>query len=97
MPKIHVAESIEIAASPERAFDVVADFGSWTKWSPWLGAEPDARVDVTDNPNSVGSGYRWSGDVVGEGEMEHVRLDHGTRSRRTPAVFPTVGSRRRMG
>ena len=74
MPAYHVDQSIEINASADRVYEVVADYGTWTAWSPWLCAEPDARVDVTGEPRTEGSRYRWSGDIVGEGEIEHLRL-----------------------
>ncbi len=74
MPRFHVDRSIEIAAPPETVYEKVVDFGTWTTWSPWLCAEPDADVTVTDNSNSVGSIYRWSGEVVGAGEIEHKQL-----------------------
>lgn len=74
MPAYQVDESIEIDASPDRVYDVVADFGTWTKWSPWLCAEPTAQVDVTGPPATIGSCYSWVGEVVGHGEIEHVQL-----------------------
>lgn len=69
MPKYSVAKSIVIAASPERVFEVVSDFGTWTTWSPWLIAEPDARVDVAGAAATVGHSYRWEGQRVGAGQM----------------------------
>lgn len=78
MPQLHVVRSIEIESSPEQVFDAVADFGSWTTWSPWLCADPDAKVTVSDDPKSVGSTYTWDGDVVGAGEIEHVMLESPT-------------------
>ena len=77
MPKFHVHRSTEIAASPQRVFEAVADFGTWTTWSPWLCAEPDADVRVSDDASSVGSLYSWQGDLVGQGEIEHRRLEPG--------------------
>ena len=74
MPKFSVAKSINIDASPERVFEIVSDFGTWRKWSPWLCAEPEAKVIVSDNPNSVGSQYTWTGKVVGEGKISHAQL-----------------------
>lgn len=74
MPKYHVARSIEIDASPEDVFNLVSDFGTWTKWSPWLCSEPDAEVIVSDDAKSVGSQYSWAGEVVGHGEIEHKEL-----------------------
>ncbi|GAA4450159.1 SRPBCC family protein [Novipirellula rosea] len=75
MPAFEVSRSIEIAVPPETVYDGVADLGTWTKWSPWLGIDPDAVVTVSENANSVGAIYRWKGEVVGEGELEHLKLD----------------------
>ena len=75
MPKFHVQRSIEISASPDQVFDQVADFKTWTIWSPWLLAEPDAQVTLTSNTNDVGAVYAWQGKVVGAGEIEHQRLE----------------------
>ncbi len=74
MPKFSVSKSIEVDASPDRVFEVVSDFGTWRTWSPWLCAEPEAKVVVSENSNSVGSSYSWTGDLVGEGSMKHARL-----------------------
>jgi len=74
MPRFHVQRSIEINAPAERVFEVTSDYGQWTRWSPWLCTEPDANVTVSDNANSVGSVYAWSGDLVGAGEIEHKQL-----------------------
>ena len=77
MPKYHIAKSIEIAAPPERVFECVADYGTWTTWSPWLIAEPTAKVTVSKPSNAIGSTYAWVGDVTGEGILEHKRLEPG--------------------
>lgn len=74
MPRYHVQRSIQINAAPQKVFDTVADFGTWTKWSPWLCSEPDAEVKVTADASSVGSIYSWKGEIVGQGEIEHRKL-----------------------
>ncbi len=79
MPAYDVRRSITINATQETVFDTVADYGTWTKWSPWLRIDPQADVTVTDNPNSVNSIYRWTGDVVGAGEIEHKQLQRPTQ------------------
>lgn len=79
MPKIHVSRSEIIQASPEKVFNAVSDFATWTTWSPWLCAEPDANVDVSDDSNSVGSTYDWDGEIVGAGGMQHTLLNPGSR------------------
>lgn len=78
MPKFHVHRSTVINDTPENVFAKVADFGTWTKWSPWLCAEPDAEVVVSEDSSSIGSVYSWKGEVVGQGEVEHRVLEPGT-------------------
>ena len=75
MPRFHVRRSTVINAVPQRVFETVSDYGTWTTWSPWLCAEPDAEVHVTEDSASVGSVYAWRGEIVGEGEIEHRRLE----------------------
>jgi len=77
MPRFHVQRSLDIQAAPDKVFQVVTDYRSWSNWSPWLCAEPDAQVTITDNPSSVGSVYAWKGDLIGEGEIEHRHLEPG--------------------
>ena len=74
MPAYEIEKSVVIDASPERVFEVVADYRTWTTWSPWLIAEPTATVTVSKDAASVGSLYGWQGQVTGQGELEHKRL-----------------------
>ncbi|MCA9034123.1 MAG: SRPBCC family protein [Planctomycetaceae bacterium] len=74
MPAYSIVRSIEIEADTSRVFEVVADFGTWTVWSPWLIAEPEARVTVSSDGKSVGSVYSWVGELTGQGEVEHKEL-----------------------
>lgn len=75
MVRYHVERSTEINAPPEKVFQAVSDFDTWTSWSPWLCSEPEAKVIVTENSDSVGSLYQWNGEIVGQGEVEHVQLN----------------------
>jgi effector-binding domain-containing protein len=75
MPVWNVQKSIEIDAPVSKVYQMVSDYRTWTIWSPWLIAEPQAKVDISDRSNQVGSTYHWSGKVVGEGKIEHVRLE----------------------
>ena len=77
MPAFEVQRSIVINAPPEKVFDTVVDFGTWTTWSPWLCAEPEAEVTVSEDPSSVGSTYEWTGEIVGAGIIEHRQLEPG--------------------
>lgn len=77
MPAYEIEKSVFIQASPVRVFEMVADFQTWTTWSPWLIAEPTAVVTISEDAAAVGSVYAWQGQVTGQGEVEHKRLVKG--------------------
>ena len=68
MPKINVSRKKIINVPVEKAYNLLSDMGKWQDWSPWLIAEPEAKVNVrSDNKY-----YDWTGTRVGEGNMEIV-------------------------
>ncbi len=69
MPTFSVIKSIEIEAPLESVKNVLTDFRQWPVWSPWLCTEPDSSVDYVGEPNTMGHGYNWQGELVGSGEM----------------------------
>lgn len=71
MAKWSVDRSIEIDAPVSKVFELVSDFRTWTSWSPWLIADPQTKVDISQPADQIGSTYHWSSDIVGEGELEH--------------------------
>ncbi len=68
MPKMNIRRSIEINAPREKVYKTLNDFHHWSAWSPWLMAEPEAKVDVRED----GKYYKWDGNRVGSGEMTLV-------------------------
>ena len=66
MPKIFVSESITIDASSQKIHEFIGDFHSWASWSPWLIAEPDCKVTITED----GKSYQWEGSILGTGRMK---------------------------
>ncbi|WP_372734556.1 SRPBCC family protein [Nocardioides sp.] len=73
-PTIHRA-SIEVAATPERVFDLLLDANAWVTW-----AFPITRVDWTSGfPITVGStrNVHMRGNLVGYEEF--IAYEHGAR------------------
>ena len=66
MPVFSIRKSIRIAAPTQQVYELVRDFKSWPAWSPWLIAEPGAKMTYTPD----GRGYAWDGNITGSGEME---------------------------
>jgi len=69
MAAITVNKAIEIDAPIEKVRESICDYKQWTTWSPWLIAEPDARLTFNDKQGEVGASYTWDGKTTGEGEM----------------------------
>jgi effector-binding domain-containing protein len=74
MPKFQIERSIVIEAPAKQIFETLVDFKTWTTWSPWLIADPEAKVTVSSDSASVGSTYAWLGKITGEGQMKHRSL-----------------------
>ena len=65
MPAFNVHKSIVIDAPVSQVFATVRDFKTWSKWSPWLIADPECTLNFdTDD-----EGYSWDGPVAGSGAM----------------------------
>ncbi|MTB53710.1 SRPBCC family protein [Lewinella sp. W8] len=65
MPAIHISRSIDVDATPEKVYEIVSNFHHWRPWSPWLIAEPEAKVSVAED----GKYYEWEGQRTGVGNM----------------------------
>lgn len=70
MPTYHVERSIRINAPLAHVKQLTTDFNEWPVWSPWLCMEPDAKLEFQGTPGANDHGYKWSGELVGAGEMQ---------------------------
>ncbi|MGJ8644989.1 MAG: SRPBCC family protein [Luteolibacter sp.] len=73
MPAFEIEKSIVIAAPCESIYPLVRDFKNWKAWSPWLIAEPDAKLEYSEEPDA----YSWDGRITGSGSMELVTEESG--------------------
>jgi uncharacterized protein YndB with AHSA1/START domain len=65
-----VERSVTMAVPPEAAYQQVADFRAWERWSPWAKLDPQMKTEFGGTPGSPGATYHWVGnDEVGEGRM----------------------------
>ena len=78
MPAWALKKSIQIAAPASKVYSLVSDFNTWTAWSPWLIADPATKVQISQVPDQSGSTYHWISDIVGEGKLEHTKLEQDT-------------------
>ena len=49
MPKLNISKNIYINAPKSQVFSTLTDFNTWPQWSPWLIAEPEAKINIAGN------------------------------------------------
>lgn len=73
--KYLVERSIYIEHPIDKVWPLIYEFENWKAWSPWLILDPNATVNIHQKPEGVGSKYDWEGELVGAGEIEHLKID----------------------
>ena len=68
--------SIIINAAPETIFALIADFRTWTGWSPWEKLDPGMTRSYSGAASGKGAVYGWdSAGKAGKGRMEISRAN----------------------
>lgn len=65
MSQLFIRKTILIEKDCLTVFKKINDFHHWADWSPWLIADPKAKVNVDPN----GKYYNWESPILGSGEM----------------------------
>lgn len=63
----HVERSISIKARPEIVFDLIDDFESFNRWSPWARKDPRTQYSFTGPESGVGAMMSWHSENPGVG------------------------------
>jgi hypothetical protein len=67
--KYTVEKTMEMNASAEKCYDMVADLNNYRDWNPWSKMEPDAQKTITGTPKTPGHSYEWVGKKIGHGKL----------------------------
>lgn len=69
--RMHIVREATIRAPAERIFPLIADFHSWTLWSPYETLDPAMQRRYAGSEQGQGAVYEWSGSgKAGAGRME---------------------------
>jgi len=69
-----VERSININKHVDMVFETATNMDLRAKWDPWIEMDPKAEIVVNMKPEIIGSGYSWKGEIIGEGEVEILKL-----------------------
>ncbi|GGD43541.1 SRPBCC family protein [Pseudoxanthomonas indica] len=66
-----VERSVLIERPTAEVFATLNSFRRFNEWSPWFGADPQAKYEYTGPAEGVGAGMQWSGNrAVGSGSQK---------------------------
>jgi len=64
-----------IEAPQPVVFNLVNNYKSWPRFSPWLEQDKAATLTYNDVPAGKNSSYSWNGEVLGEGSMTTTNVN----------------------
>ena len=64
-----VQRSIDIAATAEKIYPLIADPREWKKWSAWNARDPAMKIVYSGPPSGAGAKWTWDSASEGSGEM----------------------------
>lgn len=87
-----VQRTVEMAATPERIYPLIADPREWKRWSVWNRRDPAMTMEYSGAPSGTGARWTWKSASEGNGEMAFTaavpneRVDYAL-------AFPDMGMR----
>lgn len=70
--RAHVEREITIDAHAATIFALLNDFRQINRWSRWMDADPNVRLDISGPLRGTGASMSWDGQIIGQGRQEIV-------------------------
>lgn len=67
--KFTVSRSVQVAATPEKIYALVASPRAWKQWSVWNRRDPAMVIEYSGPESGVGSAWAWKSTSEGDGKM----------------------------
>ncbi|MCV2361840.1 SRPBCC family protein [Paucibacter sp. DJ1R-11] len=78
-PKFHVSRSVQIAASPDKVYALVASPRQWKLWSVWNQRDPAMQIDYSGPESGAGAVWAWRSKTEGDGKMSFTAAEPSQR------------------
>ena len=65
----HVERQIQVAATPDRVFALVAEPAQWKRWTVWNRRDPAMAITYFGPASGAGAGWEWTSPSEGNGRM----------------------------
>ncbi len=70
--RAHIEREIVIDAHAATVFALLNDFRQINRWSRWMEADPNVRLDLSGPLRGVGATMSWDGQIIGQGRQTIV-------------------------
>ncbi len=70
--RAYIEREIEIDAHAATIFALLNDFRQINRWSHWMDADPNIRVDISGPLRGEGASMSWDGQIIGQGRQTIV-------------------------
>lgn len=67
--KFHVARTVQIEASPDKVYALVASPRQWKQWSVWNQRDPLMVIEYSGPESGPGAVWAWKSKSEGDGKM----------------------------
>lgn len=74
-PKFSVSRSVQIAASADKIFPLVANPSQWQQWSVWHRRDPAMVIEYSGPESGRGAVWAWKSASEGDGKMSFTAAD----------------------
>ncbi len=74
-----VQRSLQVAATPDRVYALIADPREWRRWTVWNQRDPAMKLDYSGPPSGSGARASWQSETEGSGAMQFVDAEPGRR------------------
>lgn len=70
----HINRSIVISSGIDKVWPYVSSAEKMQLWSPWVNKDSTLQINFFGEEGTVGSGFRWEGEMLGKGEQSFSML-----------------------
>ncbi len=74
-PRFHVERSVQIAASPDKIYPLVANPRHWKRWSVWNQRDPSMAIEYSGPESGSGAAWAWKSQREGDGKMTFTNAE----------------------
>jgi len=68
-PKSHMERSVVVHTQPAAIFWQINSFRNFSKWSPWMGQDPNTKTTLEGPESGVGAKMSWTSEKLGNGSQ----------------------------